>query len=446
MKIVIAGAGEVGTHLAAMLSKEAHDIIIIDPDSRHLSEADAYCDLLTIKGSATCFDVLNKSGVERADLYIAVTSVEEVNLISCIMAKELGAAKSIARVDNPEYLNDTKRQFFKKLGIDSVICPEKLAANEITNLLKHAGVTEISEFSGGKLSLFVVRLKENTPLISKTLREFASINAEIDFTVVAISRNGNTIIPRGDDVFDINDMVFIISNMSGIENILQSTGKEKINIHNVMILGGSRIGKKTAINLENELNIKIIEGDKNTCQHLAGILHKSLIINGDGTKIDLLKEEGIQNMDAFIAVTGNSETNILSCLLAKRMGVKETIAEVENLEYINLAENIGIDTIINKKLITASHIFQFTMNYEVSSIKLLTGADAELLEFIAKPGSPVTRKQIKDLGFPHNALIGGVIRGEQEYIAKGSFAIQPDDKVIVFTLPSAVKKVGKFFN
>lgn len=446
MKIIIGGAGEVGSHLAKMLSAENHDITVIDPVEENLKNIDSTLDLLTLTGSAISIEVLKEAKIKKADLFIAVASSEEANITAAMIAKMLGAKKTIARVDNNEYIEPENISHFTNLGIDYLIYPERIAAREVVNLLGQAEISESVDFSGGKLSLYVLKLGDNAPVIDQTLIDVIKDNREIEFRAVAITRNGETIIPRGHDYFQVNDLVYVVTNKSGIRDVLKYSGKKKLDIKDVMILGGSRIGKRTAKSLEGRFNIKVIEIDKEKSAVLADYLTNALVINGDGRNIDLLVEEGLPNMDTFIAVTGNSEVNILSCMLAKRMGVKKTIAEVENIDYIDLAENMGIDTIINKKLITASRIFKFTMSAEVESMKCLTGSDAEVLEFIAKQGSKITKGRLRDIEFPKDALVGGVIRDDKGIIAKGDTHVKADDRVVVFALPSAVKKLDNFFN
>lgn len=446
MKIIVAGAGEVGTHLAKMLSSEFHDITVIDPDAESLKNIDSNLDLLTITGSATSFEILKEAKVKKAALFIAVTHSEETNITAAIMAKTLGAKKTIARVDNYEYIEPENISHFIRLGIDYLIYPERIAAREVVNLLGQGEIFESVDFSGGKLSLYVLKLDEKAPVINQTLIEVLKHNKEIEFRAVAITRNGKTIIPRGNDYFQLNDLVYVVTNKSGIPDVLKYSGKKKIEIKNIMILGGSRIGKRVAKSLENRFNIKLIEIDKNKSARLADFLSNSLVINGDGRDIDLLNQEGLSNMDTFIAVTGNSETNILSCLLAKKMGVKKTIAEIENIDYIDLGESMGIDTIINKKLVTASRIFKFTMSAEVETMKCLTGSDADVLEFVAKKDSKITKESLRNIDFPKDAIVGGIIRGNKSFIATGDSIIEADDRVVVFALPSAVKKLDNLFN
>lgn len=445
MKIIIAGAGEVGSHLAKMLSNENHDITVIDPEESRLRSIDANMDIMTLNGSATSFDTLKEANIKRADLFIAVAHTEDVNITSAILGKHLGAKKTIARIDNQEYLLPPHKEHFTNLGIDYLIYPERIAAREVVGLLHQTESTDFFDFSGGKLSLFVLKLDKNAPIINKSLMEVTRKDKPLDFRAVAITREGTTIIPRGDDRFQVNDLVYVVSTRSGLEEIFIHTGKKKFGIKNLMILGGSRIGKTIAMDLQREFNIKIIELDKEKCETLADILENTLIINGDGRDTELLCEEGLKNMDAFVAVTGNSETNILSCLFAKKMGIKKTIAEIENIQYISLAENIGVDTVVNKKITTAGKIFRFTMRAEVSRIKYLTGSDAEVLEFIVKPGAKVTSGALKDIDFPKDAMVGGVIRGKSAFIAQGDTMIRPNDRAVVFALPFAFTKIEKFF-
>jgi len=446
VKIIIAGAGEVGKHLAKMLSQENNDIVVIDPEEARIEEINASFDIMTINGSATSFEILKEVEVRNADLFIAVTHYEETNIISAILGKRLGAGKTIARVDNMEYLMPVYRETFQNLGIDYLIYPELIAAREIISLIHQAGTSDFYDFTGGKLSLYVIRLDEESPIIGNSLLELTQHTENLDYRAIAITRDNETIIPRGTDRFRLNDMVYVIASRNGMSGLSRFTGKEELDVKNIMILGGSRIGKRAAENLEKQFNIKLIEIEKEKCAQLADFLHNTLVINGDGRDIDLLIDEGLKTMDVFIAVTGNSETNILSCQLAKKMGVPKVIAEVENMDYIPLAENIGIDTIINKKLITASRIFRFTAKSEVSAIKCLTGTGAEVLEFVVKKGAKITKASLKELGFPKDSIVGGIIRGRHSFIAKGHTQIKPHDRVVVFTLSSAKPKVEKFFN
>lgn len=445
MNIVIAGDGEVGFHLAKLLTDDNHNITVVDPHSDLLKLIESQSDLLTITGDSTCISVLEKANIRRADLFISVVHDEQINLMSCIIGKKLGARKTIARVDNTEYLEIKNKDLFKSLGVDHLVCPERLAAEEIVDLLQRSAATETFEFSNGKLLLFLIKLDENAAVIGKTLDQVAAEFPYLDFRAVAIHRNSKTIIPRGKDDFRLNDLAYVVTRPDGVETLMKLAGKEDFEINNVMIVGGGRIGRKTASRLQKGYNVKMIELDKERSVMLSNELNDALVIHGDARDINLLMNEDIENMDAFIAVTDNSETNILTCLHARKFGVNKTIALVENIDYIDISQNIGIDTVINKKLITASYIARFTMGSEVTSTKLLHGIDAEVFEFVVKPESKITKKPIRKLDFPPGALIGGIIRGAESYIAVGNFRIQEGDKVVVFSMPSAIQKVDRFF-
>ena len=445
MKIVIAGVGEMGTHLAKMLSGNGHDITVIDTDSKAVTEVASLADVITVEGDSTTFAVLRKASVRKCDLFIAVHPVENDNILSAIMAKQLGAKKAIARIDNNEYLEPNNKEMFINMGIDYMFYPEQIAAEEVITLLGHTSTTEFVDFSGGRLSLVVFRLEPTSPLVGRELSSF-SVDENALYRTVAISRDGRTIIPHGSDSYMVNDMVYIIARHDSVGEIMALSGQRDVDIKNMMILGGSRIGVQIAQAMQDNINIKLVDYNAEKAYRLSEQLEKTLIINEDGRNTEAMMEEGLSNMDAFVAVTGRSETNILTAMLAKRMGVKKVIAEVENLNYINLADSVGVDTIINKKMVSASNIFRFTMSTDVLAIKCLTGSDAEVLEFIVKPNSPATKASIKDLGLPSDVTIGGIVRGDKVFIASGKTEIAAYDRVVVFAMPSAIAKVGEFFN
>ncbi len=444
MKIVIVGAGEVGTHLARLLSQDKHDIVLLDRENEKLKHIEAHIDLLTMVGRANSFKDLKEAGANKADLFIAVTPYEDKNIVACTLAKHLGAKTTIARIDNSEYLQKPNKQKLQELGIDELIYPESLAAKEIVTSLKQVGSRQMLEFSGGKLIVNGIKVRDNAVIVNKTLQDIFELNPK--FRAVAINRNNETIIPNGNDMILPEDLVYFVTTPSGVAPLFEMAGKNTFQVKNVMILGGSRIAQKTALKLETgDFNVKIIEIDKDRSLKVADLLEKSLIIHGDGRNLELLKEEGIEKMDAFVAVTGNSETNILGCHLAKKHGVRRTVAEVENFDYLRLADEINIGTLINKKLIAASYIYRFTMQSEISTMKCLTACDADVLEFIAKPGSKITQNTIADIHFPEEATIGGIVRNNLGYIATGNTQVEEGDKVVVFALPSVVKKLDNFF-
>lgn len=445
MKIIIAGAGDMGTHLAKMLSGNGHELTVVDVDSKALAEIDSLVDVVTVEGDTTQFSVLRKSGVRKCDLFIAVRSVENDNILSAVVAKQMGAKKAIARVDSSEYLEPNSKEVFIDMGIDYIFYPEHIAAREVINLLGHTSTTEYVEFSGGKLSLIAFRLELTSPLLGTQVID-KNLDEDIDYRTVAIVRGSQTIIPKPDDHYEEGDMVYVIVRNNATQRVLEQSGRNEVNIRNMMILGGSRIGVRIASELQNDVNVKLVDYNADKAFRLAEFLDKTLIINEDGRDTEAMLEEDIAGMDAFVAVTGRSETNILAAMLAKRMGVKKVIAEVENINYISLAESIGVDTIINKKFITASNIFRFTMATDVQTVKCLTGSQSEVMEFIVKPNSPATKGAIKDIGFPDDAIIGGVVRGDRVFIAVDDTHINAYDRVVVFSQPESVMRVAEYFN
>ncbi|MCB9235803.1 MAG: Trk system potassium transporter TrkA [Bacteroidia bacterium] len=445
MKIVIAGAGEVGFHLAKMLSHESQDIILLDTDGDKLKVAESQLDIMIQKGDATSPGILELVRVAEADIFLAVTSSETINITSAILSKKLGAKRTIARISNSEFLNRTDKVDLRTLGVDILISPEELAAKEIGSLLKKTAFFETFEFEMGQLSLVGITLDYEAPIANRTVEESAWFNPDMDFMAVAIHRGFETLIPRGNTKYRTGDQVYFIAKPEGTEKISMIGGRENVDIRNIMIMGGSKIGYKTARNLCGDYNTKVIELNKKKCYEIAEVLPRTLVINGDGRSLDLLEEENISKMDAFVAVTGNSETNIMSCLMAKSHGVKKTIALVENNDYINLSQAIGVDCLINKKLIAARTIFSLIRQGEVLNYTNPHGIDAEVLEFEVKEGSRITKKQIKGLDFPRSAIIGGVIRDGKPNIVLGDFQIRPKDKVVVLCLPEAISMVEKMF-
>ena len=435
-----------GSHLAKMLSQENHDIILLDPDENKLRRVGGSLDVITRVGSATSIADLIGVNIKKVDLFICVATSEELNITAAVIGKRMGAKKTIARIDNSEYLYAKYRDHFIEMGIDYMIYPEKIASKEIAGLLHQTGSSNVIDFSGGKLYLYAIKIEDEAPIIGKTLHQVTEENSKHEYRAVAITRNGQTIIPGGDYTFSAGDSVYVIGKDEDLDYLLRYTGKEQFDVRDIMILGGSKVGMLTAKELGTHHNIKLIEKDREKSYKLSNILNNTLVINGDGRNYSLLVEEGLGKMDAFISVTGDSEINILSCMLAKKMGVRKTIAEVENMEYIALAENMGIDVIINKKLIAAGRIFRFTSSDSVAAVRCLTGTDAEVMEYVVKPNSKITKGSLHQVNFPKDSIIGGVIRDDVGFIANGYTLIKPGDRVVVFSLPSAINKVSKFFN
>ena len=448
MKIIIAGAGEVGFHLAKLLSYESQEITLLDTKKESLVYAIDHLDIRVIKGDATSIAVLKDARIDTSDLFIAVTSSETTNITACVLAKQLGARRTIARISNTEFIDQKEEVGFSKFGIDELISPESLAASEIELLLNQYGFNDSYEFEDGALTMLSLRLSRTASFVDKTVKEAAEVFPELHFIPIAIQRFGTqyTIIPRGDTQFKEGDKVVFITSKGGDEELFELSGKVKIDIKKVMILGGSQIGYKTAKDLcQGKFSVKLVENDKDIVFDLADELPKVLVINGDGRNVELLEEENISKMDAFISVTGNSETNIMSCLVAKSKGVKKTIALVENMDYYQLSQSIGIDTLINKKLLAANNIFRYIRKGEVVAMTKLNNMNAELLEFVVNSKSKITNKLIKDLDFPRSAIIGGVIRNGKGIIPLGNFRIEAGDRVVVCCLPRSITEVEKFF-
>ncbi len=448
MKIIIAGAGEVGFHLAKLLSFESQDITLIDLNKDALAYAESHLDIRTIKGNATSISILKKADVSNADLIIAVTGLETANITICVLANELGVKQSIANISNTEFIDNEDEIGFKKFGIDELISPEALAADEISLLLSQSAFDDTYEFEKGALMMLGAYLTEDAPFVGKTVQEAAQVYPELHFIPIAIQREGTqfTVIPRGSTKFKAGDHAYFITSKEGEDELCSLIGKEKAKIKDVMILGGSKIGAKAAKDLsESGFNVKLVEKKQEKAFELADNLHKALVIVGDGRNVELLEEENLHEMDAFVSVTNNSETNIMSCLIAKSKGVKKTIALVENMDYFQISHSIGVDTLINKKLMAANSIFRHVRKGEVLAMTTLNNMNAELLEFEVKDTSKVAFNKIKEIEFPRSAIVAGVVREGEGKIALGDFVIMPKDKVVVCSLPKCISEVEKLF-
>ena len=448
MKIVIAGAGEVGLHLSKMLSYESHDITLIDNNEVNLKDGENYLDIKVINGDSSSPSILNKANVSDADLVIGVTASESINFFSCILSKKLGAKRTIARLTNTEFIENGSKFDFSSVGIDEVISPENLAANEVKLLINDSGFTNSHDFENGALKMMAAKIQNNAPFVGKTVMEAASVFPGIKFMPIAIETGGshNAIIPRGNTVFKNGDHVYFITCHDGVDELYNLMGTKKDKIQKIMILGGGRVGNKVAKELSNEgYSVKLIENNSEKAEDLAKFLPNVLVLNIDGTRVDLLSEESLEDMDAFIATTGDSQKNIMSCLMAKSKNISRTIAIVDNTDYFELSESIGVDTLINKKLLAANQIFRFIRKGNILELNKLNNMNAEVLEFLISEESKVVGKKIKDLDFPRSAIIGGVIRDGVGKIALGDFIIKKGDRVLVCSLYNAINKVEKLF-
>ena len=444
MKIIIAGAGEVGTHLAKLLSQEKQDIVLMDSNEENLNIPYHY-EIMTTVGNPTSIADLRSAGIRGADMFIAVTPEESVNMTACMLATNLGAEKTIARVINNEYILPKNMDFFSKLGVASLICPETLAAGEIVNSLKTPWSRQWWELAGGKLILVGAKVRDNAPIVNKFLYDLSK--EEKFFHIVAIKRCDETIIPHGSDQILSGDIVFFTTTPNRVNDIRVMAGKSTMEINRVTIIGGSRIALKVAELLPSHIQIKMVEKSRDKSYKLAEKVESNvMILNGDGRNTDFLVRENLKNCDAFIALTENSETNILACVTAKSLGILKTVAEVENLDYIGMAEKLDIGTVINKKLITVSHIYRFLLDADVSNVKCMTFANAEVAELVARTDSKITRKPVKDLNLPKEFTLGGMIRKGKAQIIDGSSIIEPGDLVVVFCLDSAMRNIEDYFN
>ena len=445
MKILIAGAGEVGTHLAKMLSKEKHDIILMDADEEKLAFTQSGIEILPFTGNPTSPGDLENAGIGKMDLFIGVTPEETANITACILATKMGARKTFARINNYEYLLPKNRDFFERIGIDSMFYPEMLAAKEIVSTIKLPWTRQYWELQGG-LILLGVKVREHAPIVDKYLKELTELQYKI-FHVVAINRKNETIIPKGDDRIMAGDIVYFTCAKEHLNEIRRQAGKQEPEIRNVLIMGGSRIAVRTAQLLPDHIHIKIMETSKEKSIRLSEIVPDNvLIINGDARDTDLLMQENIRDVQAFVALTENSSTNILACIAAKRFGVMKTIAQIEKIDYIPMADRLDIGSVINKKLIAASHIYQFLLDADVSNVKCLTFANAEVAELVARPHSKITKHKVKDLHLPKDMTIGGMIRDGKPVMVDGETQIRTQDQVVVFCLDTAMRKLEKYFN
>jgi trk system potassium uptake protein TrkA len=446
MKIVIAGAGAVGTHLSKLLSTENHDCVLIDDDGDRLSGMDSKYDIMALNESPTSISTLKDAGVGDADLFVGVTRYESRNITACMLAHALGAKKTVARIDNYEYLDEHNLPFFKTMGVDSLVYPEVLAAADIINGLKLSWVRQRWDVHEGALVLLGVKLRETAEILNKPLRDLCG--PDDPYLVVAIKRGEDTIIPSGMDELHVLDLVYFMTTREYIPYIRKIVGKEHYeDVQNVIIMGGGKTAVRAALTMPEYMNVKIIETDGDRCERLNQLLAKSdaMVIHGDGRDLALLQEEGIKNTQAFVALTGNAETNILACLTAKKLGVRKTVAMVENLDYVSMAEGLDIGTIINKKTVAASHIFQMMLKADVRNMRSLMMVDSDVAEFVAAEGSKVTKKPVKALGLPIGVAIGGLVRRGEGMLVNGNTQIEAGDSVMVFCHEHQLGKMEKYF-
>ncbi len=445
MKVIIAGASAIGSYLAKLLSRNDYEITIIDQDENALEQLNRNYDLLTMDASCTSPRALREAHTEKADLFISVTADQTANLTACTMAHALGARKTVAKVDEPEYTEQIDKAFFKEMGVDSVIYPEMLAAKDIINGLKMSWVRQRWDVHNGELVMLGIKLREGCEILNQPLKDISG--PDDPYHIVAIKRGTDTIIPGGNDDLKLYDLAYFMTTKNYIPYIRKIVGKEHYaDVKNVMVMGGGTTAVRAVKMMPEYMNVKVIEKDYKRCEELNELLSEdTLVINGDGRDMSLLIEEGIRNTQAFVALTPNAETNILACLTAKRMGVRKTVASVENVDYVSMAESLDIGTIINKKITAASYIYQMLLDTNVYNIRFLPTADADVAEFVPTEGSMITRKPVKDLGLPHGITIGGLVRDEKGMLVSGNTQIQPGDSVVVFAHQMDLRNLEKLF-
>lgn len=444
MKIVIAGSGEVGSHLAKLLSNEEEDILVVDDNQEQLAALDANYNLMTVIGCPTSFTSLREAGAGSCDLFIAVTPYESNNIVACSIAKNLGARTTVARIDSYDFMNPANSRHVKLMGVDRVIYPEYLAAEGIITALRHSWARYWFELHDGLIMLAGVKLREGAPMAGMKLKEFAS--GHRNFHVSAIKRNHETIIPRGDDMLMPSDILYVTTTREHIGDLPAMCGKTEHRIRRVLIMGGSKMAIRLVNLAEEHFKFKIIESDIDICRKLPQKCPECEIIHGDARDTDLLADIGVADFDAFAALTDSSETNILACLTAKEMGVKKTIANVENIQFISQAENLNIGTVVNKKLIASSSIFQLLLDADSSTSKCLALADAEVAELEVKPHSRIVGTPVKDLKINRQMTMAGLIRNNNGMLITGNTILEAGDRVLVFCLAGYLHKAEKMFN
>ena len=448
MRVIVIGAGEVGFDVARILSLEQHDVVVVDVDGEALEAVRERLDVLTIQGSGTSADVLADCGVRQADMMIAVTNVDEVNIIACMLADRLGVPTTIARVRSDELTRTKSVLRAVDFGIDLIIQPEESAAAEIARLIRRASATDVLAFADERLQLVGVRIDAQSPAIGKTLQGLAIENPGTTFRVMAISRGARTLLPGGNETIQKGDQVFVMTRPKDVPHVTKALGKSDDRIQSVMILGGAQIGEKIARHFKDDKNkrIKLIEPDREAAERIAEELPDVLVIHGDAGDIDLLATEGLGEMDAFVAVTGDEESNLVTCLIAKHLGVQKTVALLSKAAYIPLSQTIGLDAAVSKKLAVSREILRFLRGKHVRSVATVHGLDAEILEIEAKPRSPVTKRKLMDLKVPKGMLVSAVMNGKHVEIATGETEILAGDRAIVFVLPNHLADAEKFFD
>ncbi len=445
MNILIVGAGEIGFHLTRQLAAERHNIAIVESDPDKAHSAEEQLDALVVRGSGSSYRTLRQAGIEQTEVFAALTSSDEVNLLACRYAARLGIPHKIARVRRREFIEPGFPLTREELGVDQLIHPEKETADAIIRLIRQSSATDILEFSGGAIQLIGLRTEQGSPVLRQPLREIWLKFEGIDARIVAIVRRQQTLIPGGDDILTVGDQVFVMCRKEDAGAVVRIMGKANVSLHNIMILGGGLVGQMVAEALQRSHNLKLIESRAEKSVQIADDLEHTLVIHGDGTDMDLLALEGIADMDAFIAVTGDNEANIISTLMARHLKVPRTIALVNKTEYLPIMHTVGMDAVVSKKLLTVNAILRFIQKRALESIATIPGVAAEIVEISARHHSGITRRKLKNISFPRNAILGAVRRDGEVIIPTGDTQIRPGDRVVVFCTRKALDDVNRLF-
>lgn len=447
MKVIVVGAGEVGYHIADRLSKEKHDVIVIERSHEKERLLKSKLNTLVVIGSGANVDVLEAADIGEADLFIAVTDLDEVNLVACMLANEYRVPRVIARIKSLEYVKPGWKRNAEKLGIDLLINPQNVVADEICNIVAHTAASEAAEFANGRVVFLGYPIGAESPLAGITLRELGGIRGIYRLVVTAIQHKHETVIPRGDDTIEPGDTVYFVCNRRDLASVNYLFGFETQETKTVFILGAGRVGAAVARRLaELHYRVKVIDRNVRHCEELAQSLDHVLVLNTDGTDVDTLKSEGIAEADVFIGATQDEQTNILCSLLAKSYGTKRGIALVNQPQFVALAPDLGVDACISPRLATASAILKYVRRGEVLTMTLVEQSESEVLELILPPHSGLAGRPLRSIHVPRGAIIGAIVRGDEVIIPAGEDHLEPNDHVIVFTLPDAIVSVEKFFS
>ncbi|MDR1204188.1 MAG: Trk system potassium transporter TrkA [Peptococcaceae bacterium] len=446
MQAIVIGAGKMGYSLARLLAKEGYGVTMIERDAERGSVVQDNLDISVLTGNGASIAVLQGAGVDQTDLLIAVTEIDEVNMIACLLAKQVGVGKTVARVRNPEYLEEGESGRELISGIDLIINPELVTAREIAELVGAPEALDVAYYAKGHIQLLELRVNPGHPLIGRDIQDLIY---EKPFLIVAIVRQEHVVIPRGTDRILEGDRIFLLAQTEFMPLVEEHLGFKREKAEKVMILGGelSTLYLAKVLEKQKHMSVTIIEKDHEDCVRLSEELDSSLVIMGDATDLDLLRKEGVAETDILVCMTDNDKVNMLACLIAKSLGVKHTISQVRQSDYITLMTTVGIDVGVSPRILTANAILKFIKgSANLLSMTLLSHGGAEMLEFHVAKKSPLVFKKLKDMNFPKGALIGSIMRGEQVLIAKGDEVLMPEDHITVFTVPERIDAVLKLFN